>query len=228
MFFRKKIKLQDFLEGPFLGVVLQDGSFRYEDFYEEFHAVVKKDFPGTSEKTPGLDREYFTSSFLGAFLWLLKYRTLNANRNSPRKLAFLDLLFDIEMPGLIRRNLDAYDFDRVHEVYELMDIRCKEQYTEKLPKGEPPPFLASPIWDSNARPHPFKTAASVFIGLTLNANPTEQTPVSVDEPIVEELFKRFTMMTAPIEKEAAGVNFSWSTPGKADDSGQGSAEKGDT
>jgi len=227
MFFRKKVKLQDFLKDPFLEVVLNDGVFRYEDFYEDFKKIVKEN-PSTllehgtgSVETdtvwPGVERDYFISGFLGTFLWLLKYRTLSANRSSPRKLAFLDLLFDIEIQKLIAEHLGAYYIDKVQEVYDLMDILCKKQYTGDLPKGEPPPFLVSPIWGKNASPHPFRTAAVIFRDLMLKATPVEAVTVPDGEPLIEELYKRFTAMTAAVEKPANSINFSWSTPQEKDE-----------
>lgn len=217
MLFRKKMKLLHFLEGPYLEATLDQGAFRHDGFYDVIVEALAAHFPpGTAADSRqvqgiGVERDYFSVTFLGAFLWLLKYRTLSTNRNSPRKLAFLDLLFDMEMPRFIKKHLGAYDVDRVEESYNHMDIRCKEVYTGELPGGEPPPFLVSPIWAKDASPPPFRAAASVFLELVDVRVPGggESSP---REKLVETVASHFTRMTEPVEKASARINFTWGAP----------------
>ena len=216
------MKLTDFLEGPYLDAVLENGTFRHAAFYDIFgralrESVLQKTGGADSEAfETGVSRDLFTTRFLGAWLWLLKYRTLSSNRNSPRKQAFLDMLFDIEIPRFIDKHLGAYDTAMVREIYDSMDIRCKKEYTGEMASGEPPPFISSPIWARGAQPTPFQVAAKVFTQLVLGDALPQDLETVITDKYVEKLALEFTAMTEPIVKASSGIKFNWSAPREDD------------
>jgi hypothetical protein len=107
MFFKKRVKVLEFIVERVKEFLTEGGTFTLESFFDEYQKILT--FSGIDEEAGEreeetitlLDRDLFINRFIGTLLWLIKYRTLTSAKNSSRKLAFLDLKFDIEMPATI-------------------------------------------------------------------------------------------------------------------------------
>jgi hypothetical protein len=218
MFFKKnRVKVPDYLEERVKEILIDNGAFRIEGFFDEYHTLLSNMAPSqhVSPMTAGglavtqVDRDLFNNRFIGTMLWLIKYRTLTSAKNSPRKLAFLDLKFDIEMPAIIDSCLQHYDTDTIKESYDSLDIRCKKVFTGELQKDDEPRFLISPLWAKNPDPHPFHIAAQIFVedmghDAVLGNGETGNGDVLTD--LIE---RRFMELTQPVADVSADVNFVW-------------------
>ena len=218
-FSKKRMIVKTFLEGPLLEAVIDEGVLRHKNFYDYFYerlvAAVEQgsDQTGTHEITlTRVDRDHFTNCFTGALLWLLKYRLLSTNENLPRKLAFLDLLLDNEMPRLINKHFAKLDTGTIKDTYDNMDTQCKKVFTQKQKEGAPPTFIASPIWAKNPQPDPFRLAVVVFAGLIGHGMLLEKIRTDAVEKFTDEMAQRFMEMTASVEKASTGISFLWKTP----------------
>jgi len=209
MFFKNLIKIPVYLEQRVKEMLTEDGIFRLENFFDEYQEMVSAsggdEASSESEKaayTPP-DRELFINRFIGTLLWLIKYRTLSTAKNKPAKLAFLDLRFDIVMPGIIDKFFQRYDTDTIKKSYDAMDVGCKKAFTGEMQKEKRPRFLISPIWAKNPVPPPFRVAARLFsddFGREQNGENSKF------ESLLEERFMEFTQTAADSCKE---INFWW-------------------
>ncbi len=218
-FSKKRMKVKTFLEGPFLEAVVDEGVLRHENFYDFFYerlaTVIEQGGyqTGTHEITlTRIDRDHFTNCFTGALLWLLKYRLLSTNDNLPRKLAFLDLLFDNEIPRLIDKHFARLDTGTIKDTYDNMDTQCKKGFTQEQKESAPPTFIASPIWAKNPQPDPFRLATEVFAELIGYGMLFEETRTDAVEKFTDEMAQRFMEMTVSVEKASTGISFLWKTP----------------
>jgi len=218
-FFKNRVMVTDYLEERMLEMLTDEGIFKKEGFFEEYHTILSnftssERVPPTETNGPTVipaDRDLFINRFIGTFLWLIKYRTLTTARNSARKLAFLDLSFDIEIPKIIDRLFNRYDTDTIKESYDSMDLRCKKIITGELQKAALPRFLVSPLWTKNPDPHPFQIAARLFtedVGHNAIAKDKE---AGRGCSFIDEIQKRFIEFTQWITVESADINFLWLT-----------------
>ena len=206
MFFKKRVKVLEFIVERVKEFLTEGGTFTLESFFDEYQKILT--FCGIEEETIALlDRDLFINRFIGTLLWLIKYRTLTSAKNSSRKLAFLDLKFDIEMPAVIDSCLQHYDTDRIKESYDSLDIRCKKVFTGELQKSKEPRFLVSPLWVGDPDPHPFHIAAQIFLeDMGHNAAPGD---VETGDGLIDLIERRFMELTQPVADAAADVNFVW-------------------
>ena len=212
MFFRKRIRVPEFLEGRFRALTDQDGVLILESFYEEYREMRSKHgYEGSSGKSRTgnnllNDRDLFINRFIGTLLWLMKYRVLGNLFNTPRKLAYLDLTFDTATPDAVHKTFLNYDTAVINETYDIMDIGCKKAYTGALQKTDKPRFLISPIWSRNPDPHPFKVAARLFIEVVENGPPLAAPENNASEAFIDALVERFNEMTQKAADVAKGLN----------------------
>jgi hypothetical protein len=212
MFFRKRIKVSEFVESLCSQLLTGDGIFLHEAFFDEFSTMVSEGgygrTPGENDGDtgPSADRDLFINYFIGTLLWLIKYRTLSNMFNSPRKLAYLDLSFDTVAPDFVDRRFFRYRTDIIKETYDAMDIGCKKAYIGKLQKGEKPRFLVSPLWARNPDPHPFHVAAALFIEIVGQKASTETTGDPTRHSFSEVLEKRFLSLTQEAADTARRLN----------------------
>lgn len=213
MFFKKRVKVLEFIVERVKEFLTEGGTFTLESFFDEYQKILT--FSGIEEEAGEreeetitlLDRDLFINRFIGTLLWLIKYRTLTSAKNSSRKLAFLDLKFDIEMPAVIDSCLQHYDTDRIKESYDSLDIRCKKVFTGELQKSKEPRFLVSPLWVGDPDPHPFHIAAQIFLeDMGHNAAPGR---VETGNGLIDLIERRFMELTQPVADAAADVNFVW-------------------
>ena len=114
MFFKKRVKVLEFIVERVKEFLTEGGTFTLESFFDEYQKILT--FSGIEEEAGEreeetitlLDRDLFINRFIGTLLWLIKYRTLTSAKNSSRKLAFLDLKFDIEMPAVIDSGIPTH------------------------------------------------------------------------------------------------------------------------
>ena len=212
MFFRKRTRVPDFLEGRISELQDINRIFIYEDFFNEYKEILSKSgrsrTPGEkgSEEILSADRDLFINSFIGTLLWLIKYRTLGNLFNSPRKLAYLDLTFDTAMPDAVDNGFLRYDTGVIKETYDSMDIGCKKAYTGELLKGDKPRFLISPLWSRDPDPHPFRIAAKLFASMVERESPAGTQEDKTFETFVDMLEERFNEMTQKAAEVAKGLN----------------------
>lgn len=217
MSFRNRIKVPDYLEERVKEILTDEGVFKLEGFYDEYYTILSnstssKHLPPTETREqadPPAGRDLFIDHLIGTMLWLIKYRTLSTVRNSPRKLAFLDLSFDSEVPKIVDRLLQRYDTDTIKKNYESMDLRCKSFFTGELQKDNLPRFLISPLWTKNSDPHPFHIAAQIFaedVGHKTLIGDVESGNGNSFTDLIE---KRFMEFTQPIEDMSAEIFFLW-------------------
>jgi len=216
MFFKKnRIKVPDYLEERVKEILTDDGVFRLEGFFDEYQGMLSasRGDETTGESGNGIvtspDRDLFINRFIGTMLWLIKYRTLTSAKNSPRKLAFLDLKFDIEMPAIIDSFFQHYDTDTIKESYDSLDLRCKKVFTGELQKGEEPRFLISPLWVKNPDPHPFHIAAQIFAGDVSHKAIVGNGESRNEDSLTYLVEKRFMEITQPVADASADINFVW-------------------
>jgi len=212
MFFRKRVRVHEFLERRVGEFLTDDGIFTMEGFFHEYNDMLSEIggrpvINGNPEDDlPSADRDLFVNSLLGTILWLIKYRTLSNQFNSPRKVAYLDLNFDTVTPEVVDKLLSRYNTQAIKETFDAMDIGCKQAYTGELKKADKPRFLVSPLWARDPDPHPFRIAAGLFIetiGHGLSAQPLEDT---IRDVFLDALEKRFIEMTQKTADAAKGVN----------------------
>jgi hypothetical protein len=213
MFFKKRVKVLEFIVERVKEFLTEGGTFTLESFFDEYQKIltffgIEEEAGEREEETITLlDRDLFINRFIGTLLWLIKYRTLTSAKNSSRKLAFLDLKFDIEMPAVIDSCLQHYDTDRIKESYDSLDIRCKKVFTGELQKSKEPRFLVSPLWAGDPDPHPFHIAAQIFLeDMGHNAAPGS---VETGNGLIDLIERRFMELTQPVADAAADVNFVW-------------------
>lgn len=215
--FRNRIKVPDYLEERVKEILTDEGIFRLGGFYDEYHKILSNITP--SEHVPSTEtreqavtpanRDLFTDHLIGTILWLIKYRTLSTVRNSPRKLAFLDLSFDSEVPDIIDRFLQRYDTDTIKKSYESMDLRCKRFFTGELQKENLPRFLISPLWAKNPDPHPFHVAAQIFVEDVGHQALMGNSEFENGDSLTDLIEKRFMEFTQPIEDISTEIFFLW-------------------
>jgi len=205
MFFRKRMKVSQFLDTLCHQLVTGEGTFVHEDFYEEFNRMLVE--AGKDQWTvPSSDHDLFINRFIGTLLWLIKYRALSNMISSPRKLAYLDLSFDTVFPEVVDRYFHRYRTDIINECYELTDIECKKYYTGELQKVDKPRFLVSPLWARNPDPHPFQVAARIFLE-TAGQLPAKGTGEDTGrQPLFESLEKSFLTLTREAADTARKFN----------------------
>jgi len=216
-FFRKHKKVPEYLEERVKDILTDEGVFKLESFYDEYRNILSNITPSelippteTSEQAVTLaDRNLFTDHLIGTMLWLIKYRTLSTVRNSPRKLAFLDLSFDIEVPDIVDRFLQRYDTDTIKKSYDSMDLRCKSVFSGELQKDDTPRFLVSPLWAKNPVPHPFHIAAQIFAENVGHKSLIDNVVPGNGESLIDLIEKRFMEFTQPIEDMSEETIFMW-------------------
>ena len=212
MFFRKRVKVPEFLEGRFRDLINQDGLLILEGFFDEYREMkVVHHYESSRSETDtddslSADRDLFINRFIGTLLWLMKYRVLGNLFSSPRKLAYLDLTFDTATPDAVDKTFLHYDTEVINETYDIMDIGCKKAYTGELKKGDKPRFLVSPLWARNPDPHPFQVAAQLFIKIVESGPPLETLEETASDAFVDALVERFNEMTQKTADVAKGLN----------------------
>jgi hypothetical protein len=212
MFFRKRIRVPDFLEGRFRDLINQNGILILESFFDEYremrlkHGYQKPLSEGDTPDSQSAERELFINRFIGTYLWLIKYRTLGNLFNSPRKLAYLDLTFDTATPDIVDKTFYHYDAAIIKETYDIMDIGCKKAYTGDLQKNDKPRFLISPLWARDVSPHPFRVAAQLFIQIAEYGPPPGSQEETAPAPFIDALVERFMEMTQKAAEVAKGLN----------------------
>jgi hypothetical protein len=217
MSFRNRIKVPDYLEERVKEILTDEGIFKLEGFYDEYYTILSnipfsEHLPPTETREqadPPADRDLFIDRFIGTMLWLIKYRTLTTVKNSTRKLAFLDLSFDSEVPKIVDRLLQRYDTDTIKKNYESMDLRCKSFFTGELHWGGEPRFLISPLWAKNPDPHPFHIAAQIFVEDVGHKALLDNGASENGNRFINLLEKRFMEFTQPIEDMSAEIFFLW-------------------
>jgi hypothetical protein len=216
MFFKKsRVKVPEYLEERVKEILTDGGIFRFGSFFDEFQGML---LASTSNETAGEtvegtvtppNRDLFINLFIGTVLWLIKYRTLTSANNSPRKLAFLDLKFDIEMPDIIDKYFQQYDTETIKESYDSLDLRCKKAFTGELQKMDEPRFLVSPIWAKNLDPHPFNIAAQIFVEDIGHKSVLGNGQTGSANSLTGLMKKRFMELTQPAADASASINFFW-------------------
>lgn len=212
MFFRKRTRVSEFLDGRVSDLLTGDGVFTLESFFEEYLKLYSESgLEGSSVNGEGkinlvIEKDLFTSLFIGTLLWLIKYRTLGNLLNSPRKMAYLDLTFDIATPEAVDNKFGRYDIKVIKETYDAMDINCKKAYTGELQREDQPRFLVSPLWASNPDPHPFRVAAELFIKTIEHQAAAGTSQALPSEAFIDALEKRFHEMTEKTAEVAKGLN----------------------
>ena len=78
MIFRKKMKLTDFLEGPYLDAVLENGTFRHAAFYDIFGRALRE---SVLQKTGGADLLKTAEQVPDAFLRDRSFKDRLANHD---------------------------------------------------------------------------------------------------------------------------------------------------
>jgi len=214
-FFKNRVKVPHYLEERIKEILTDEGIFRLEGFFEEYQEMILGFSNGQSAKESGVqaftlpDRDLFINRFIGTLLWLIKYRTLSTAKNSPRKLAFLDLRFDIETPKIVDKLFEHYDRDIIKESYDAMDIECKKAFTGEWQKIKRPRFLISPLWATNPEPPPLRVAARIFINDLDHETSSKTQEIGSDsglEILMEERFRELTQSTADSCRE---ISFVW-------------------
>ena len=214
-FFKNSVKVPHYLEERLKEILSDKGTFTLEGFFDEYQEMILASGSGETAKQNGEqavtlpDRNLFLNRFIGTLLWLIKYRTLSTAKNNPRKLAFLDLRFDIETPKIVDKLFKQYDRDTIKESYDAMDIGCKKAYTGELQKVKRPRFLISPLWAENPEPPPLRVAARIFINdldHETSRKPQEIRSDSRLEILMEERFRELSQSTADSCHE---INFVW-------------------
>ena len=214
-FFKNSVKVPDYLEERIKEKLTDDGIFTLEGFFAEYQELIVASGDGETALDDGQqvvtlpDRDLFINRFIGTLLWLIKYRTLSTAKNSPRKLAFLDLRFDIETPKIVDKLFERYARDTIKESYDAMDIGCKKAFTGELQKDNRPRFLISPLWGKNTDPHPFRVAARIFTNGFDHEILNRLQEIGSDsrfESMMEERFMEFTQSSADTCRE---INFVW-------------------
>jgi hypothetical protein len=212
MFFRKRMKVREFVESLCGQLLTEDGIFLHEAFFDEFSTMLSESGCGHASEgneggtNPSSDRDLFINHFIGTLLWLIKYRTLSNMFNSPRKMAYLDLSFDTVAPEVVEKSFPRYRTDIIKETYDAMDIECKKAYAGELQKDEKPRFLVSPLWARNPDPHPFQVAAGLFMDIVGQEVSTETMGDLARQTSSEALEKRFMSMTQEAADTARKVN----------------------
>jgi len=215
LFFKNSVKVPHYLEERIKEILADKETFTLEGFFDEYQEMILDSGSGKTAKNMGEeaitlpDRNLFINRFIGTLLWLIKYRTLTTAKNSPRKLAFLDLRFDIETPKIVDKLFAHYDRDIIKESYDAMDIECKKAFTGEWQKVKRPRFLISPLWTENPNPHPLRVAARIFTnGFESEKlqNFQETGSDSRFENLLEERFREITQSTADSCRE---INFVW-------------------
>jgi len=212
MFFRKRVRVKDFLERRIGDLFDDDGTFTLDGFFQEYQdmlavpgnaqALSKRDVSGI----PSADHDLFTNHLIGTFIWLIKYRTLSNQISSPRKTAYLDLTFDTVAPEVVDKLLSAYNINLIKEIYDTIDIGCKKAFTGELLKTDKPRFLVSPLWARNPDPHPFRIAARLFVENVRHGSLTGASEDPTLDLLCEALEKRFISMTDQTADFARRVN----------------------
>ena len=215
LFFKNSIKVPHYVEERIQEILSDKGTFTLEGFFDEYQEMVRTSDSGKTAKEGGdltltlPDRTLFLNRFTGTLLWLIKYRTLSTAKNSPRKLAFLDLRFDIETPMIVDKLFENYDRDIIKESYDVMDVECKKAFTGEWQKAKRPRFLISPLWGKNPDPHPFRVAARIFISGFDHEASRKLQEIGSDSRLeirMEERFKELTQSTADACRK---INFVW-------------------
>jgi hypothetical protein len=216
MFFKKnRVKVPEYIEDRVEEILNGEGVFKLESFFDEYQEILLTSGGGGPAGEGGewtdtpLDRDLFINRFIGVLLWLIKYRTLSSSRNRPRKQAFLDLSFDIEMPDIVDRFFQRYDTGTIKESYDSMDLRCKKVFTGELQKAEEPRFLVSPLWAKNPDPHPFHIAAQIFVEDMGHNAVLAKDEAGNAHSFAGLIEKRFIEFTQPVANASADINFVW-------------------
>ena len=214
-FFKNRVKVPHYLEERIKEILTDEGVFRLEGFFEEYQEMILGFSNGQSAKESGglaftlPGRDLFINRFIGTLLWLIKYRTLSTAKNSPRKLAFLDLRFDIETPKIVDKFFERYERDTIKESYDAMDIGCKKAYTGELQRDNRPRFLISPLWTENPDPHPFRVAARIFINGFDHDILKRIQEAGNDSRFDDLMEERFTEFTQSAEDSCQEIYFVW-------------------
>jgi hypothetical protein len=215
LFFKNSVKVPHYLEERIKEILADKETFTLEGFFDEYQEMILVSGSGETAKQNGEqavtlpDRNLFLNRFIGTLLWLIKYRTLSTAKNNPRKLAFLDLRFDIETPKIVDKLFKQYNRDTIKESYDAIDIGCKKAFTGELQKVKRPRFLISPLWTENPDPHPFRIAARIFINDLDHETSRKLREIGSDsrlEILMEERFRELTQSTADSCRE---INFVW-------------------
>lgn len=212
MFFRKRMRVPEFLEERFRDLINQDGILILESFFDEYREMkLKYEYErsvseSSNDKSLSADRDLFINRFIGTLLWLMKYRVLGNLFNTPRKLAYLDLTFDTATPDAVDKTFLHYDTALINETYDIMDIGCKKAYTGDLQNLDKPRFLISPLWARDVDPHPFRIAARLFIEIVENGPPLGPPADTVPDAFIDALVERFNEMTEKAADVAKGLN----------------------
>jgi len=212
MFFRKRMKVPEFVECLCSQLLTEDGIFLHEAFFDEYSSLLTESgfghaLEGNERGTdPSSSRNLFINHLIGTFLWLIKYRSLSNMFNSPRKMAYLDLSFDTVVPQVVEKRFSRYQTVIIKETYDAMDIACKKAYSGELQKDEKPRFLVSPLWARNPDPHPFQVAAGLFMEIVGQKVSIETMGDLARQASSEALEKRFLSMTQEAADTARKVN----------------------
>ncbi len=214
--FRKRIKLSEYLHLHLADLVSEGGLLRQEAFPwgitahpQETGSPSPSPRQGPQGASAGALREGSVETWIGTFLWVFKYRTLCGNRNTARRRAFLDLLFDMQIPGVIDKHFGRYDTARIKEVYETMDILCKKTYTPAVADPNRPGFLASPVWNRDQDPPVLRTVARLYLGERTTENHPGSGQGAEDEDLLDVLESRMEALSRPYEETARTVRLVW-------------------
>ena len=215
LFFKNSVKVPHYIEERIKEILTDEGTFTLEGFFDEYQEMILASGNGEIAKEGGgqavtlPDRDLFLNRFIGTLLWLIKYRTLSTAKNSTRKLAFLDLRFDIETPKIVDKLFEHYDREIIKESYDAMDIGCKKAFTGEMQKDKRPRFMISPLWAKNPDPHPLRVAARIFANGLDHETLKRLQEIGSDsrfESLMEERFMEITQSAADSCRE---INFVW-------------------
>jgi hypothetical protein len=213
IYFENRVKVPQYIEDRVNEVMTDEGIFILEGFFDEYAGMISTSGIDETTRVNGEqastlpDRDLFINRFIGTMLWLIKYRTLSTAKNGPRKLAHLDLRFDIEMPLIIEKHFEKYDVNTIQEAYDNADIECKKAFTGEMQREERPRFMVSPIWAKNPEPHPVKIAARILVSAFDQEVPDNRETANENlENMMKERFMEFSQSAADSCKE---INFVW-------------------
>lgn len=214
MIFRKRVKLEHYIEERIGDLLDEDGALPTGFFPEgalrqEGSGAHSPPEGGGNAVPAGPGRSAAASRAIGALLWLMKYGTLSGSTYVDRRLAFLDLAFDVEVPSVVDRLLVGYDVGLIKRTYEDLDIGCKEVYTGKMRQGAVPGFIVSPLWAKNPDPDPVLVAARLFAGYTNPSSGADGDEAPADRVLIESLYTRFREITAACAKAGARKRLVW-------------------
>jgi hypothetical protein len=208
LFFKKnRIRVPDYLEERINEILTDDGTFILEGFFDEVQEMLSELGLELADAPP--NRDHFINHFIGTLLWLIKYRTLITAKNSPRKLAHLDLRFDIETPKAVDKLFERYDRDTIKESYDTMDTECKKSFTGELQKDKKPRFLISPIWAANLDPNPLRIAGRIFVNSIDHKIFNRLQDTGNDSRLESMMEERFVEFSQPAADSCKDIHFVW-------------------